>query len=96
MKKQDFESLVSSIRQAGAIRRGEMKPGRVTEISSTDIKEVRRRMGKAQSEFANMIGVSLSKLQDWERGLSRPEVPAMAHLKVAAESPDTVRAILDD
>ncbi len=95
MKKHDFERLAASIRQAGAIRRDEMKPSRVTEFPSEDVKAVRHQLGKSQSEFAAMIGVSVSTLQNWEQGRRRPEGPARALLMVAAHSPKVVAAALD-
>ena len=94
MKKQDFENLVESVRQAGAIRRGQAEPSRVTKIASVDVKAIRQRLGKSQSEFARMIGVSVSTLQNWEQGRRRPEGPARALLKVAAENPEAVSAAL--
>ena len=94
MKKKDFEDLVSSIRQAGSIRRGETKPSRVTHFSPLDVKAILKRLGKSQSEFACMIGVSVSTLQNWEQGRRRPEGPARALLKNAAENPDAVAAAL--
>jgi putative transcriptional regulator len=95
MKKQDFDRLSASIRQAGAIRRGEMKPSRVTEYPSEDVKAIRQQLGKSQSEFASMIGVSVATLQNWEQGRRRPEGPARALLMVAAHSPKVVAAALD-
>jgi putative transcriptional regulator len=53
------------------------------------------RLDKSQSEFALMIGASLSTLQNWEQGRRRPEGPARALLKVAAENPDAIAAALD-
>jgi putative transcriptional regulator len=94
MKKQDLENLVKSVRQAGAIRRGEAEPSRVTEIAPVDVKAIRRRLGKSQAEFARMIGVSVSTLQNWEQGRRRPEGPARALLKVAAANPEAVSAAL--
>jgi putative transcriptional regulator len=94
MKKQDFENLVESIRQAGRIRRGEAKLSRVTEFKAVDVKAVRTKLGKSQSEFARMIGVSVSTLQNWEQGRRRPEGPARALLRVAAANPEAVAAAL--
>jgi len=94
MKKQEFENLVESIRQAGQIRRGEAQPSRVVEFAPVDVKAVRRRLGKSQSEFARMIGVSVSTLQNWEQGRRRPDGPARALLRVAAANPDAVAAAL--
>jgi putative transcriptional regulator len=95
MKKYDFDRLSTSIRQAGAIRRGEMTPSRVTEYPPQDVKAVRQRLGKSQSEFASMIGVSISTLQNWEQGRRRPLGPARALLMVAAHSPEAVAAALN-
>ena len=86
--------LVTSVRQAGQIRRGQAKASRVTEVAPMDVKAIRRRLQKSQSEFAQMIGVSLSTLQNWEQGRRRPEGPACALLKVAAVNPDAVSAAL--
>jgi putative transcriptional regulator len=94
MKKQDFENLFESVRQAGRIRRGEAKASRVTEFDPVDVKAVRLRLGKSQSEFARMIGVSVSTLQNWEQGRRRPEGPARALLRVAAANPEAVAAAL--
>jgi putative transcriptional regulator len=96
MKKQEFEDLVESIRQAGRIRRGEAEPSRLVEYTPVNVKEVRRRLGKSQSEFARMIGVSVSTLQNWEQGRRRPDGPARALLRVAAVNPDAVAAALAD
>jgi putative transcriptional regulator len=94
MKKQDFDQLVASIRQAGKIRRGLAKPSRVFEFSPLDVKAIRGRLGKSQAEFARMIGVSVATLQNWEQGRRRPEGPARALLKVAAKNPKLVSAAL--
>ena len=66
MKADDFDKLVTSVRQAGKIRRGSMRPGRVTEFRPADVRALREKLGKSQSEFALMIGVSLSTLQNWK------------------------------
>jgi putative transcriptional regulator len=90
MKEQEFTKLVESIQQAGKIRRGELLPGRVFEVQPADIKAIRQQLGKSQAEFALMIGVGVSTLQNWEQGRRRPEGPAQALLKVAAEYPEVV------
>ena len=94
MRKKDFDNLVGSIREAGRIRRGEMKPSRATEFCAADVRTIRQRLGKSQSEFARMIGVSVATLQNWEQGRRRPVGPARALLKVAAENPQLVAAAL--
>ncbi|MBW1912504.1 MAG: helix-turn-helix domain-containing protein [Deltaproteobacteria bacterium] len=93
MRKKDFDNLVGSIRQAGKIKRGEMKPSRTFQFNPADIKGIRQKLKKSQAEFALMIGVSISTLQNWEQGRRRPDGPAQALLKIAAERPD---AVIDD
>jgi putative transcriptional regulator len=95
MREQDFDNLLESVRQAGKIRRGELEPVRVTESASVDVRAIRQRLLKSQSEFARMIGVSVATLQNWEQGRRRPQGPARALLKVAAENPEAVSAALD-
>lgn len=68
MKKKDFDNLVESIKQAGKIRRGELKASRTFQFGPADIKGIRLQFKKSQSEFAMMIGVSISTLQNWEQG----------------------------
>lgn len=94
MKPADFERLEKSIRQAGRIRRGRERPGRVTEFRPADVRAIRKRLDKSQSEFAMMIGVSVSTLQNWEQGRRQPHGPARALLKVAAEDPRAVERAL--
>ena len=50
---------------------------------------------KTQSEFALLIGVSVSTLQNWEQGRRKPEGPARALLKVASKNPDAVCKALE-
>src|SRR5262245_64023061 len=94
MRKNDFDNLVASIRQAGKIRRGEAAPSRVTKFRAVDVKAIRQRLGQSQTEFARMIGVSVATLQNWEQGRRKPEGPARALLRVAAENPEVVARAL--
>src|SRR6516225_10870003 len=94
MRKQDFDNLTASVKQAGKIRRGEAKPGRITDFPRLDVKAIRQKLGKSQSQFALMIGVSVAALQNWEQGRRRPEGPACALLKVAAHDPEAVAKAL--
>jgi putative transcriptional regulator len=94
MKDKDFDKLVKSVKQAGKIKRGKMKASRRIEFRPADVKAIREDLGKSQSEFALMIGVSVSTLQNWEQGRRQPEGPARALLKVAAENPKAVAKAL--
>jgi putative transcriptional regulator len=94
MREDDFSELVTSIKEAGDIKRGSRKPSRVFEIRPVDIKAVRQKLRRSQSEFALMIGVSVATLQNWEQGRRRPDGPARALLKVATENPEAIERAL--
>ena len=86
MNETTFELLMESIKQAGEIKRGERKPSRIFEFSPLDVKAIRSKLQKSQSEFARMIGVSVATWQNWEKGRRRPEGPARAASSRTAES----------
>ena len=95
MKDSDFQQLLASVKEAGRIKRGEQKPARKFEVRAEDVKAIRAALNKSQSEFALMIGVSVSTLQNWEQGRRQPEGPARALLKVASVNPGAVASALD-
>ena len=94
MKDAAFSELVSSVRQAGRIRRGTLKPARVTTFKPADVKAVRAKLKASQAEFALLIGVSVATLRNWEQGRRSPDGPALALLRVAARNPRAVVAAL--
>ena len=94
MKAKDFEELISSVREAGKIKRGEKSPSRRFQFKPADVRKIRTRLELSQPEFAFMIGVSVATLQNWEQGRRRPEGPARALLRIAATHPDAVKDAL--
>ena len=90
MKNEHFEKLVSSIKEAGEIKSGKKKPSRIYEITSPEIKEIRKKLNVSQNEFAMMIGVSVRTLQNWEQGRRTPDGPAKALLHIASKNPQAV------
>ncbi len=70
------------------IKRGEL--GRVITVPS--VSSIRERTGLSQTRFAQLLGVSVRTLQDWEQGRRAPSGAARTLLMVAAKSP---RALLD-
>lgn len=94
MKDSDFNNLVDSIKEAGKIHRGEMKPSRTFEITPLDVKEIREKLHKTQQEFALMIGISVATLRNWEQGRRRPEGPAMVLLRIAQTNPEAISQAL--
>ena len=90
MKKKDFDLLMTSMKQGAAILRGEDRPSRVFEVQPADVKKIRASLNQSQVGFAQMIGVSVSTLRNWEQGRRVPEGPARALLIIAARNPKAV------
>jgi putative transcriptional regulator len=93
MKKEHFDALVESVREGGRILRGEQKPSRVFDYGD-HLKKLRKRLGKSQSEFASMIRVPVSTLQNWEQGRRMPQGPALALLKLVESLPEKSLKVL--
>ncbi len=95
MKDELFSDLVESLKEGGAILRGEKAPSRSFQMGRLDIKNIREAYNLTQSQFAAMLGISVSTLRNWEQGRRAPEGPARVLLQVAAKHPeaflDTVR-----
>jgi len=87
VKRQMFEELLGSVREAGAILRGQQKPSRRIVIRSSGVRVIRERTSLSQSEFAHLIGVSVKTLQNWEQDRRRPTGPAAALLSIIEHDP---------
>ena len=96
MRKDDFDKLVASVKEAGEIKAGRKRPSRLYEIKPPEIKMVREKLHASQNDFAMMIGVSTRTLQNWEQGRRQPEGPAKALLRIAARNPKAVLEALHD
>ncbi|MEN9396660.1 MAG: hypothetical protein RLZ81_1190 [Pseudomonadota bacterium] len=77
--------VLDSIRQA---KSGE---GRAHQVTLSVAAEARTKVGMSQSEFAQLLGVSIRTLQDWEQGRREPSGAARMLLRIAVRSPEVVR-----
>jgi putative transcriptional regulator len=82
-----FEDLLESVREGGAILRGERSPSRSFVAGASGVRAIRERTKLSQSEFATLIGVSVKTLQNWEQERRRPTGPAAALLQIIAHEP---------
>jgi putative transcriptional regulator len=94
VKKKMFEELLGSVREGGAILRGRHKPSRRIVIHASGVRTIRERTSLSQAEFAQLIGVSVKTLQNWEQDRRRPTGPAAALLSIIEHDPSmAVKAI---
>jgi putative transcriptional regulator len=91
MKKELFDELLQSVKEATAIERGRAKPSRTFEVkTANDVVRVRNKLGLSQNKFARLLGISEDTLQNWEQGRRQPAGPAKVLLKVAARHPEVI------
>jgi putative transcriptional regulator len=65
------------------LKRGEI--GRVVNVPAID--KIREKTGLSQARFAELLGVSVRTLQDWEQGRRAPSGAARTLLMIAAKNP---------
>ncbi len=71
------------------IKRGEH--GRVINLPS--VGSIRQTTGLSQSRFAQLLGVSVRTLQEWEQGRRAPSGAARTLLMIAAKNPRVFRGV---
>lgn len=52
-------------------------------MNAKDVKRIRKKTGLSQSQFADLLELSVRTVQDWEQGRNSPGAPAVALLKLA-------------
>src|SRR5437868_6143603 len=87
MKKEMFEELLGSIREAGSILRGGKKPARRIVIGASGVRAIREKTSLSQTEFAHLIGVSVKTVQNWEQDRRKPTGPGGGPLRIIAQQP---------
>ena len=93
MKKELFNELLESVRQAAAIERGEAKASRTFVVNKkNEVARARAKLGLSQTRFASLLGISTSTLRNWEQGRRQPTGAAKVLLRVATLHP---KAVLD-
>lgn len=95
MDNQQFEQLMSSIREAGEIKRGTKRAARRRVVDEPDVQSIRHSFSLTQHQFAGLLGVSVRTLQNWEQGRRIPQGPARVLLRVAKERPDVLLEVLE-
>jgi len=78
------EKLLASIRQ--------MKTGQGTVVHAPSM-IARRKTGLSQAQFAELLGVSVRTVQEWEQG-RRPSGAARTLFKVAERHPEVLRELI--
>lgn len=90
------ERIIDGLEQAIAWTEGENDRVRVTLVQVPDVntREVRRKMGLSQAQFATKFGFPPATLRNWEQGRSCPDAPTRVLLAVIAKHPEAVEDVL--
>ena len=94
MKEEAFNELLESINQAKKIEKDQLVPIRTFEFNSFDVKAIREKTKKSQSDFARMIGINVGTLRNWEQKIRKPDGAAVSLLKLVDANPDFVESVL--
>ena len=68
--------------------------GQVHHVEVTEAAEARSKTGLSQPRFAELLGVSVRTLQEWEQGRRTPSGAARSLQHIAALRPDVFRDVL--
>lgn len=74
----------------------DIKAGRIGRHYTTEsypIVRAREKSGLSQAKFAELLGVSVRTIQDWEQGRREPNAAAKTLIKVAELHPSVLRKI---
>lgn len=85
--------ILEGIREIKAFKRGEVQLKTRVLTEPSPAREIREKLGLSQSAFANLMGVSMRTLQDWEQGRRTPRGPARSLLRIAEQHPKAFTAI---
>ena len=88
--------IIEGLGQAIAWTRGETDRARVTlvHVPKVDVREVRKKMGLSQAQFATKFGFPPATLRNWEQGRAQPDAPTRVLLAVIAKHPEAVEDVL--
>ena len=85
-----FNELLESVRQGKDILKGERPASRRFTVNEINVSQLRSRFELTQNKFAQMLGISVSTLRNWEQGRRKPEGPARVLLQIADLHPEAV------
>jgi len=85
-----FNELLESVRQGKDILKGERTASRRFYVNEINVSQLRSRFELTQNKFAQMLGISVSTLRNWEQGRRKPEGPARVLLQIADLHPEAI------
>lgn len=81
------QEILNGLKEIKKFKKGnsQLRTTRLSDPSSARI--IRDNLQISQTAFANLMGVSVRTLQDWEQGRRIPKGPAKSLLRIAEQNP---------
>jgi putative transcriptional regulator len=85
-----FEELLAGVQRSRGAASGTRAAAPTFQIDAVSIRKLRGTTRLSQPQFAELLGVELSTLRNWEQGRREPTGPARALLRAIRNDPERV------
>ena len=90
LKRDVWQETLDAVR---SIKAGNVGTIHTIDITTSPVAEARNKTGLSQVKFAELLGVSVRTLQDWEQGRRQPSRAAASLIQIAKQRPDVLNEI---
>jgi putative transcriptional regulator len=90
LKRDVWQEALDAVR---SIKAGNIGAIRTIDLELSPVTEARKKAGLSQAKFAELLGVSVRTLQDWEQGRRQPSRAAASLIQIARQRPDVLREV---
>ena len=80
--------IIDGIKEIKEHKEGKVQLKTTTLADPSPAQIIRKKLGLSQASFADLMGVSIRTIQDWEQGRRSPKGPAKSLLRVAEQHPE--------
>ena len=90
-----YTEIAAGLEDAISHVEGNKSRASVHQPEPIDVQAIRKKTGMSQQRFCATFGISLGALRHWEQGLRTPRGTARVLLKIVADNPDAVIAVIN-